>query len=62
MKSKEEYKMLDWSYKEYLQKTGKNDVRQSWVDWKIEICNMEYEEAVKASIDPEWGWEEGLGS
>lgn len=54
--------MLDWSYKEYLQKTEKKDSAISWIDWKVEICGMDYEEAKKASIDPEWGWEEGMGS
>ncbi|WP_206459407.1 hypothetical protein [Anaerovorax sp. IOR16] len=53
--------MLDYSYKEYLQKTGKKDSRESWIDWKVEICGMDYEEARIASIDPDWGWEEGLG-
>jgi hypothetical protein len=53
---------IDWSYKEYLQKTGKKDCRQSWIDWKIKICDMEEKEAIIAAHDPDWGWEEGLGS
>jgi len=54
--------MLDWSYEEYLQRTGKKDNASSWADWKVEVCGMDYEEAKKVSLDPEWGWEEGLGS
>ncbi len=53
--------MLDLSYREYLQKTGKKDSAISWIDWKVEICGMDYEEAKKAAFDTEWGWEEGLG-
>ena len=45
------------NYDEYLQKTKKEDNKQSWIDWKFEICGMSYTEAVKAANDPEWGYE-----
>lgn len=46
-------------YKEYINLTSREDNRQSWVDWKIEICGMSEDEAIKASIDPEWGYKSG---
>jgi hypothetical protein len=54
--------MLDWSYKEYLERSGKEDTRKSWIQWKIDICGMSEKEATIAGYDPEWGWEEGLGT
>lgn len=45
------------SYAEYLKETGREDCRDSWVDWKHNIYGMNYEEADKASRDPEWGYE-----
>lgn len=45
------------SYNEYLTKTGKEDNKQSWIDWKVEVCGMRYMEAVRASNDPDWGYE-----
>jgi hypothetical protein len=45
------------SYEEYLVKTSKPDSRDSWVDWKVECHGMDYDEARKALIDPEWGYE-----
>lgn len=45
------------SYEEYLAKTGKEDCKESWIDWKIDVCNMPYMEAVRAANDPEWGYE-----
>lgn len=44
------------SYVEYLEKTGLKNCRESWIDWKIDIYSMSRKEAVKASIDPEWGY------
>jgi len=46
------------SYADYLEKTKKEDNRNSWIDWKTEICGMSYTEAYKASYDPDWGYEE----
>jgi len=37
------------SYDEYLEKIGKKNCRQSWVDWKVEICGMDEAEAIQAS-------------
>ena len=45
------------SYEEYLTKTNKEDNRESWIDWKTEICGMSYMEARRASYDPDWGYE-----
>lgn len=45
------------SYDEYLEKTGKEDCKESWIDWKTDICGMSYLEAVRAANDPEWGYE-----
>jgi len=45
------------SYDEYLEKTGKHDCKESWIDWKTDIYNMPYTEAVRAANDPEWGYE-----
>jgi hypothetical protein len=44
------------SYNEYLQNTGKDDCKNSWIDWKAEIHGMFYSEAIKAAHDPEWGY------
>ena len=44
------------SYATYLEKTGLKNCRESWIDWKIDIYSMSRKEAVKASIDPEWGY------
>lgn len=45
------------SYEEYLSKTNKQDKRESWIDWKTEICGLRLDEATKAAYDPEWGFE-----
>ena len=47
------------SYGEYLQKTEKQDCRESWIDWKTEVCGMDYMKARKSSNDSEWGYRKG---
>ena len=44
------------SYREYIVAMRLVDCRQSWVEWKQDICGMSEREAIKASIDPEWGY------
>ena len=39
------------SYADYLKATNQKDSRNRWVWWKVEICGMEYAEAVRASIE-----------
>lgn len=45
------------SYDEYLNKTGKQDCRESWIDWKTDVCGMRYMDARRAAYDPDWGYE-----
>ena len=45
------------SYDEYLEKTGKEDCKESWIDWKTDVYNMSYIETLRAANDPEWGYE-----
>ena len=44
------------SYEEYLERTKEKDSRSAWVAWKIEVCGMEPNKAIRASCDKEWGW------
>lgn len=45
------------SYDDYLRQTNKEDNKESWIDWKTDVYNMPYMEALKAANDPEWGYE-----
>jgi hypothetical protein len=54
--------MDDRSYAEYIATTGKNDSRESWIDWKVVVCGMSRREATKAAHEPGWGWEPGLAT
>jgi hypothetical protein len=45
------------SYDEYLTQTGKEDCKDSWIDWKTDIYGMNYTEALRAANDPDWGYE-----
>lgn len=38
------------SYEEYLKRTKQKDSRNAWKWWKIEVCEMNEKEAIKASI------------
>ena len=44
------------SYEEYIKKLNLKNCRQSWKEWKMDICGMSEKEAIKASIDVEWGY------
>ena len=46
------------SYEEYLAKTQKEDNKESWIDWKFEICGMSYLEAIREANDPDCGYEQ----
>jgi hypothetical protein len=45
------------SYDEYLEKTGKENCVEIWIDWKVDVCGMKYTEALKVAHDPDWGFE-----
>ena len=45
------------SYPEYLIAMCLKDNRHSWMDWKVDTCGMTEREALKASFEPEWGYE-----
>jgi hypothetical protein len=44
-------------YDEYLNKTGLQDSREAWINWKTDVCGMTRKQAVKAAYDPAWGYE-----
>lgn len=46
------------SYEDFLKETKKEDNRESWIDWKTDVCGMSYLAARRAAYDPEWGYEE----
>lgn len=45
-----------FSYKDFLILTDRKDSINAWIDWKIIVCKMNEKEAIKASIDPIWGY------
>jgi hypothetical protein len=44
------------SYSEFIEKTGKQDSKTTWIRWKVDACGMSIKEAVKAANDAEWGY------
>lgn len=48
---------MNISYDEYLRKTNKGDIRESWIDWKVECCGMSYMGALREANDPDCGYE-----
>jgi len=48
--------MIILSYEEYIKKLNLKDCCQSWKEWKMDIFKMSEKEAIKASINKEWGY------
>jgi hypothetical protein len=44
------------SYEEYLSKMHLKDNKDNWIYWKMDICGMSEEEAIKVAYNPEWGY------